>query len=43
MFVLMHNGKKLGFFHSEIDANIVKHRWATMYEDDTYEVVFIAK
>ena len=41
MFILMHNGKRLGFYHTRQDAENNKHRWASMYNDDSYKVVYV--
>ena len=41
MFILMHNGKRLGFYHTRQDAENNKHRWASMYNDNSYEVVYV--
>ena len=41
MFILMHGATKLGYFRTKQNANDMRERYARMFEDDTYTVVFV--
>lgn len=41
MYILMHNGNRLGYYHTKQDAENNKHRWASMYDDDSYKIVYV--